>query len=134
MDTLWKTRNRGMPHLGRYSDADVLTQNTTFIMRILKRLTDILPLRWAKVFTEQADRLLTEVLECMGLKLDMLTLYFRSRVRSKCQTREVDGMMGFLTEHVWAVLFSNPLGKVNTVYKPPIKFITSFCLLESVKI
>jgi IS4 transposase len=32
-------------------------------------------LRWAKVFTEQADRLLTEVLECMGLKLDMLTLY-----------------------------------------------------------
>ena len=33
------------------------------------------PLRWAKVFTEQADRLLTEVLECMGLKLDMLTLY-----------------------------------------------------------
>jgi len=33
------------------------------------------PLRWAKVFSEQADRLLTEVLECMGLKLDMLTLY-----------------------------------------------------------
>jgi len=32
-------------------------------------------LRWAKVFTEQADRLLNEVLECMGLKLDMLTLY-----------------------------------------------------------
>jgi len=32
-------------------------------------------LRWAKVFTEQADRLLTEVVECMGLKLDMLTLY-----------------------------------------------------------
>jgi IS4 transposase len=32
-------------------------------------------LRWAKVFTEQADRLLTEVLECMGLKLDMLTIY-----------------------------------------------------------
>ena len=32
-------------------------------------------LRWAKVFTEQADRLLTEVLECVGLKLDMLTLY-----------------------------------------------------------
>jgi len=32
-------------------------------------------LRWAKVFTEQADRLLTEVLESMGLKLDMLTLY-----------------------------------------------------------
>ncbi|MHC1581782.1 MAG: hypothetical protein ACXQT5_02000, partial [Candidatus Syntropharchaeia archaeon] len=29
-------------------------------------------LRWAKVFTEQADRLLTEVLECVGLKLDML--------------------------------------------------------------
>jgi len=32
-------------------------------------------LRWAKVFTEQADRLLTEVLECVGLKLGMLTLY-----------------------------------------------------------
>ncbi len=32
-------------------------------------------LRWAKVFTEQADRLLTEVVECMGLKLDMLTIY-----------------------------------------------------------
>ena len=32
-------------------------------------------LRWAKVFTDHADRLLTEVLECMGLKLDMLTLY-----------------------------------------------------------
>ena len=29
-------------------------------------------LRWAKVFTEQADRLLTEILECVGLKLDML--------------------------------------------------------------
>ena len=27
-------------------------------------------LRWAKVFTEQADRLLTEVLECVGLKLE----------------------------------------------------------------
>jgi putative transposase len=33
------------------------------------------PLRWAKVFTEQADRLLTGGLEFMGLKLDMLTLY-----------------------------------------------------------
>ena len=33
------------------------------------------PLRWAKVFSEQADRLLTEVLECMGLKRDMLSLY-----------------------------------------------------------
>ena len=32
-------------------------------------------LRWAKVYSEQADRLLTEVLECVGLKLDMLTLY-----------------------------------------------------------
>ncbi len=31
-------------------------------------------LRWAKVFTEHADRLLTEVLECMGLKLDMLAM------------------------------------------------------------
>ena len=28
------------------------------------------PLRWAKVFTEQAERLLTEVLECVGLKLE----------------------------------------------------------------
>jgi len=28
------------------------------------------PLRWAEVFTEQADRLLTEVLECVGLKLE----------------------------------------------------------------
>jgi len=27
-------------------------------------------LRWAKVFTEQADRLLTEVLECVRLKLE----------------------------------------------------------------
>jgi hypothetical protein len=32
-------------------------------------------LRWAKVFTSHADRLLTEVVECMGLKLDMLTIY-----------------------------------------------------------
>jgi len=32
-------------------------------------------LRLAKVFTGQADRLLTEVLGCMGLKRDMLTLY-----------------------------------------------------------
>nr|CBH39444.1 putative transposase [uncultured archaeon] len=32
-------------------------------------------LRWAKVFTQQADRLLTEVVECMGRKLDMLTIY-----------------------------------------------------------
>ena len=32
-------------------------------------------LRWAKVFTENADRLLNEVLESMGLKLDMLTLF-----------------------------------------------------------
>lgn len=32
-------------------------------------------LRWAKVFTENADRLLKEVLESMGLKLDMLTLF-----------------------------------------------------------
>ena len=39
-------------------------------------------------------------------------------------------------EILWnmAVLFSNPLGKVNTVYKPPTKFITPFCLLESVNI
>jgi IS4 transposase len=32
-------------------------------------------LRWAKVFTENADRLLKEVLDSMGLKLDMITLF-----------------------------------------------------------
>ncbi len=32
-------------------------------------------LQWAKVFTENADRLLREVLDSMGLKLDMLTLF-----------------------------------------------------------
>ncbi len=32
-------------------------------------------LRWAKVFTQQADRLLFEVLECIGLKQDGFTLY-----------------------------------------------------------
>ena len=32
-------------------------------------------LRWAKVFTNLADRLLTEVLECVGIKPDTLTLY-----------------------------------------------------------
>jgi hypothetical protein len=32
-------------------------------------------LRWAKVFSEDVDRLLTGGLECMGLKLDMLTVY-----------------------------------------------------------
>jgi IS4 transposase len=32
-------------------------------------------LHWAKVFTENADRLLKEVLESMDLKLDMITLY-----------------------------------------------------------
>jgi putative transposase len=32
-------------------------------------------LRWAKVFTKHADRLLTEILECVGLKQDELTLY-----------------------------------------------------------
>jgi len=49
-------------------------------------------LRWAKAFTEQADRLLTEVLECVGLKLDMLTLYSIYLDQGcECQTREADG-------------------------------------------
>ena len=49
-------------------------------------------LRWTKVFTEQADRLLTEVLECVGLKLDMLTLYSIYLDQGcECQTREADG-------------------------------------------
>lgn len=51
--------------------------------RILRLIRNVNPenanrythLRWAKVFTQQADRLLTEVVECMGLKLDMLTIY-----------------------------------------------------------
>jgi len=46
-----------------------------FVIRLKVNANRYMPLRWAKVFTEQADRLLTEVLECMGLKLDMLTLY-----------------------------------------------------------
>ena len=32
-------------------------------------------LRWVKGYSKQADRLLTEVFECAGLKLDMLTLH-----------------------------------------------------------
>ena len=32
-------------------------------------------LRLARVFSKQSDRLLNDVLECMGLKLDMLALY-----------------------------------------------------------
>jgi hypothetical protein len=32
-------------------------------------------LRWANVFTENADRVLKEVLDSIGLKLDMLTLF-----------------------------------------------------------
>ena len=32
-------------------------------------------LRWAKVFTDHANRLLTEVLECIGLKQEGITLY-----------------------------------------------------------
>jgi len=46
-----------------------------FVSRLKVNANRYMPLRWSKVFTEQADRLLTEVLECMGLKLDMLTLY-----------------------------------------------------------
>ncbi len=69
-----------------------MSKKTYWIVNILKRRVDQNPLRlirnanpekanrythlrWEKVFTEHADRLLTEVLECMGLKLDMLTLY-----------------------------------------------------------
>ena len=112
MDTLWKTRNRGMPHLGRYSDADVLTQNTTFVMRILKRLTDI------HDGQRSSPNRQTGTEECMGLKLDMLTLYYRSRVRSKCQTREVDGTMGFLTEHAW-ILVRSLRGYVSRILRRP---------------
>jgi len=51
--------------------------------RILRLIKNVNPknayrythLRWAKVFTENADRLLREVLESMDLKLDMLTLF-----------------------------------------------------------
>ncbi len=51
--------------------------------RILRLIRNVNPdnayrythLRWAKVFTENADRLLREVLESMNLKLDMMTLY-----------------------------------------------------------
>jgi putative transposase len=51
--------------------------------RILRLIKNVNPenayrythLRWAKVFTENADRLLREVLDSMGLKLDMLTLF-----------------------------------------------------------
>jgi putative transposase len=51
--------------------------------RILRLIKNVNPenayrythLRWAKVFTENADRLLKEVLQSMGLKLDMTTLF-----------------------------------------------------------
>jgi putative transposase len=51
--------------------------------RILRLIKNVNPknayrythLRWAKVFTENADRLLREVLESMGLNLDMMTLF-----------------------------------------------------------
>ena len=41
------------------------------------------------------------------------------------EERELEALEG---EILWnmAVLFSNPLGKVNTVYKPPIKFSPPF--------
>jgi putative transposase len=48
-------------------------------------------LRWAKVFTGQADRLLTEVLECMGLKLDMPTLYTFTSVRDAIRMSNESG-------------------------------------------
>jgi len=41
-----------------------------FVSRLKKNANQYMPLRWAKVFTEQADRLLTEVLECVRLKLE----------------------------------------------------------------
>ncbi len=51
--------------------------------RILRLIKNVNPknaylythLRWAKVFAENADRLLREVLESMDLKLDMITLF-----------------------------------------------------------
>ena len=51
--------------------------------RILRLIKNVNPenayrythLRWAKVFTENADRLLREVLDSMGLKVDMITLF-----------------------------------------------------------
>ncbi len=51
--------------------------------RILRLIKNVNPknaylythLRWAKVFTENADRLLKEVLESMDLKADMITLF-----------------------------------------------------------
>ena len=51
--------------------------------RILRLIKNVNPenaylythLRWAKVFTENADRLLKEVLESMDLKTDMITLF-----------------------------------------------------------
>jgi IS4 transposase len=51
--------------------------------RILRLIKNVNPenaylythIRWAKVFSENADRLLREVLDSMGLKLDMLTLF-----------------------------------------------------------
>ena len=46
-----------------------------FVSRLKGNANRYTHLRWAKVFTEQADRLLTEILECVGLKLDILTLY-----------------------------------------------------------
>ena len=41
-----------------------------FVSRLKVNANRYMPLRWAKVFTEQADRLLTEVLECVRLKLE----------------------------------------------------------------
>ena len=43
-----------------------------FISRLKGNVNRYTHLRWAKVFTEQADRLLTEVLECVRLKLEAI--------------------------------------------------------------
>jgi len=40
------------------------------ISRLKRNVNRYTHLRWEKVFTEQADRLLTEVLECVRLKLE----------------------------------------------------------------
>jgi len=41
-----------------------------FVSRLKRNANRYTLLRWAKVFTEQANLLLTEVLECVGLKLE----------------------------------------------------------------
>ncbi len=62
--------------------------------RILRLIKNVNPknaylythLRWAKVFAENADRLLREVLESMDLKLDMITSVANTFPRSYCNS------------------------------------------------